>query len=186
MNCYRKRIFLFFLLCSISLVAYADVMQQRRITISASIFPRIIAVDSELSSKLDEKGNVRLGIIYYTDLKGAKKIAKSMTRKIKNISGNNIIIDFISFENTKFENKRNLSGIFISQEVSDLDLTTIKSYANNRHIIYFSPFKGDVERGVMAGIFIGAKIRPYFNLTSIGNAKVLLKPAIIKVSKTYE
>jgi len=186
MICEHKKWVVVLLLSLFSTAVFADAMQQRRVTIAASIFPRIIAVDLELTKKRDEKGNVRLGLIYSSDENDVKKIAKLMTKKIKNISGNPIVLDYINIVDADLSIIERLSGIFLVHDISDADLKKVQQYATKNRIIVFSPFEGDVERGVLAGIFIGAKIRPYLNLRRIKETGIRLKPGILRVSKTYE
>ena len=183
-NHFLKLIIIF--LCLFSTQIHADATENRRVMISASVFPKIIAVDEDLSAKLDSSGQVRLGLIYKNNKTTAEKIKKQMLRKIKNIANKNIVIDIINTSEFSMKLKDKLSGIFIVDHIANFDINTIKNYSNQNNIIFFSPYEGDVERGVMAGIFIGSKIRPYFNMKSLTLAKVKLKPAILKVSKIYE
>jgi len=167
-------------------IANADTTQERRVTISASIFPRIIAVDENLREKLDASGNVRLGLLYRTDKDKAVKLSKLMTRKVSNIAGNTIVFEFIDANNLDKTKLSALSGLFLVHPLSDKQLDQINEISVRKKILCFSPFEGDVERGVTAGIFIGAKIRPYFNLNNIKKSRISLKPALLRVSKTYE
>ena len=170
----------------ISAQAFADAMQERRVTISASIFPRLVAVDLHLLNKLDESGNVRLGLIYQSDKGQAKKVEKLITRKINKIAGKTLVFDYIDLNDLDLVKETNLSGIFLTQTMSSSEIRKVTQYSNLHNILSFSPFEGDVERGVMASIFVGAKIRPYFNIKSLNAAEVKLKPSLLKVSKAYE
>ena len=177
---------LFIFLCLFTTQIYADSTEDRRIMISASVFPRIIAVDENLSKKLDSSGQVHLAIIYKLNKDKADKVAQQMLRKIKNIANKKILINIYKLSDIKNNSLERLSGVFIVEHMFGEDLEYIKKYASENHIILFSPFEGDVERGVMAGIFIGSKIRPYFNTKYLNYSQVKLNPAILKVSKIYE
>ena len=170
----------------ISMQVLADAMQERRITISASIFPRLIAVDLNLLEKLDESGNVRLGLVYLSDIDQAKKTGKLISRKIKKIAGKNIVVEYIDLKSINQYMEKSLSGIFLTQVFSNSEIKKIITFSNSKNVLSFSPFEGDVERGISASIFVGAKIRPYFNIKSLNIAGVKLKPALLKVSKAYE
>ena len=177
---------LLFVLSICSSQAFADANQERRVTISAAIFPRIVAVDQDLDKKLDQDGNVRLGLLYLTEKNKAEDITKLMTRKISNIAGKKIVFELIKVDEIGSSQFKELSGIFLVQPLAKTELNEILDYSIQHQILIFSPFEGDIERGVMASIFVGAKIRPYFNLTTIKKAQVSLKPALLKVSKIYE
>ena len=61
-----------------------------------------------------------------------------------------------------------------------------KNNFSKNHIIVFSPFEGDVERGVQCGIAVQARVRPFLNMKSLKSAGVSLKPFFLKVAKKYE
>lgn len=188
---FRSRKWLIFLLLSIASVAmsvqsFGDTMQERRVTISASIFPRIIAVDEDLHKKLDGKENIVLGLLYDSDKSKAENISSLLTRKIKKIAGHRIIIKLIDINNNNLQQYNQLGGLLLIEPMSDTDVREILDFSIQKQILCFSPFEGDIERGLMAGIFVGSKIQPYFNLKSIDKAKVQIKPALLRVSKTYE
>jgi hypothetical protein len=65
-------------------------------------------------------------------------------------------------------------------------LQTLTAFANERHMVVFSPFEGDVERGVQSGIAIEARVRPYLNTNALRAAQVRLKSFFMKVAKVHE
>ena len=86
----------FIFLFIFSSAIFADAMQDRRIKISASIFPRIIAVDKNFSSKVDPSGSIKLGLVYRSDKEDAINVSKIVTRKIKHIAGSKIEFEYIN------------------------------------------------------------------------------------------
>jgi len=179
-------LFLALLLSFFTVDVFADVMQERRLTISASLFPRIIAVDTDITDKLDADGNIRLVLIYSDSKSKAEKISKLMTRKVKKIAGKTIVFSLIDINKPSLLDSEKHTGVFLVQPLSETQIQKVKDHSSKNGILLFSPFEGDVERGAMASIFVGAKIRPYFNSLSMKNARVNLKPALLKVSKLYE
>ena len=177
---------LLFVFTLFSSISFADSTQDRRVTISASIFPRIIAVDKDIEKKVDDSGNVRLGLLYHTNINKAKQIKNLILRKVKRIAGKKVVVQLVPIGKVSLENSQKLSGIFFVQPVSKKLLVEVTTYTQKHKILSFSPFEGDIERGVMASIFVGAKIQPYFNLKSIESANLVLKPALLRVSKIYE
>ena len=63
-----------------------DNTEERRINIGASIFPRLVAVDSKLEQKLTAAKKVKLIIIYANDKTKAKSISQLIMEKVKNIA----------------------------------------------------------------------------------------------------
>jgi hypothetical protein len=70
--------------------------------------------------------------------------------------------------------------------VSDAQLGEMLAEAKRNHLIVFSPFAGDVERGAMAGLSVGSQIKPYFNVRSLREAKIDINPMLLRMSKQYE
>ncbi len=52
-------------------------------------------------------------------------------------------------------------------------------------MILYSPFEGDVERGVTAGLSIEAKVLPFVNQRTLEASGVELKPFFLKVAKVH-
>ncbi len=65
-------------------------------------------------------------------------------------------------------------------------LQTLTAFANAQRLVVFSPFEGDVERGVQSGIAVEARVRPYVNTKALRAAEVRLKSFFMKVAKAYE
>lgn len=61
-------------------------------------------------------------------------------------------------------NWSNLAGIYLLDELSETAIHAIIRQATKYQIITYSPFKGDVERGVLGGLSVEAKVRPYINM----------------------
>jgi hypothetical protein len=60
------------------------------------------------------------------------------------------------------------------------------TYSGRNSIISFSPYEGDIERGVQGGIAVEARVRPYLNLTALRNAGIRLKSFFMEVAKKHE
>ena len=76
-------------------------------------------------------------------------------------------------------------GAFITEkiDINSLQQVIVKGH-KNQHIL-FSPFEGDVEKGVMAGLSVESRVRPYVNISALKHSNVEMKPFFIKVSKLY-
>ena len=80
----------------------------------------------------------------------------------------------------------NLAGIYLLDKLSATAIHAIIHQASKYQIITYSPFNCDVERGVLGGLSVEAKVRPYTNMKTLRESKILLKPIFIKVIKHYE
>ncbi|MDH5547394.1 MAG: YfiR family protein [Gammaproteobacteria bacterium] len=173
------------LLLCIAGVVHADSDQERRLAISISIFPRIVAVDVDLEKKLVQD-NIRLLLIYRDHAENAQSAASLLMSKVSNIAGRKVIVEPISLETLESGEAQAFSGALLVEPLSRNELEKVIQLTSDKGLLLFSPYEGDVESGVIASIFVGAKIQPYFNITTIKKSGIRLKPAIMGVSKLYE
>jgi hypothetical protein len=76
------------------------------------------------------------------------------------------------------------AGIFILQPLGE-KLPELIRFAVNKGIILFSPFQGDVEKGVLGGLHISDRVLPYINKSTMNSAGINIKQFFIRVSVIY-
>ena len=168
-------------------LGYADEEDQRRVDISLSIFPRIVAVDNDFREKLVDKNKVQLLFLYAENKKRAENLAEKMEEENKNIGGMGVMVSAMSISSaTKEQEEKKPTAIFISERLSDEDLKKVMAFAEAEKRLVFSPFSGDVERGAMVGISVTNRVKPYFNLHALRRSKVDINALLMKMSKIYE
>ena len=166
---------------------YADEEEKRRVNISLSVFPRIVAVDNNFRSKLNSDKKVRLLVLYDKNKVRAQRLVEQLTSKNKNIGGMNVTADISSVvDGFVFDQKNQPTAIFLSERLGDVGLSKVMTYAEEENRIVFSPFVGDVERGVTVGISVTNRVKPYFNLPALKRSKVDVNALLMKMSKRYE
>ncbi|MEJ2156063.1 MAG: hypothetical protein P8X96_12055 [Desulfobacteraceae bacterium] len=189
-NGLRKAVFVLVLLVAIVYAAtpsVSDDFTERRITAGAKIFRALLAADIDIPRKTDAGGKLRLGLLYLDDTGNAELAAATLVnRDDPRIRKMKVHIDMLSFTECIADNKGRLAGIFLTQRVTAEQLQTLSAFADARHLVVFSPFEGDVERGVQSGIAVEARVRPYLNTHAMRNARIRLKSFFLKVAKTYE
>lgn len=168
-------------------LGYADEEDQRRVDISLSIFPRIVAVDNHFRKKLVDDNKVKLVFLYSENKRRAENLAERMEEENKNIGGMGVMASALSISNaTKGMAKQRPTAFFISERLNNDDLNRVIAYAEARNRLVFSPFSGDVERGVMVSISVTNRVKPYFNLEALRRSKVDINALLMKMSKIYE
>jgi len=168
-----------------SIAAFADETEKRRVDISVSIFPRIVAVDNHFREKLDKDSKAQLLFIYDGDKGFAQEIAARVGKDGSNIGGMPVATRVVSAAEA-LPAVNVPVAIFLVEKLSDAQLKKVVAYAESSHRLVFSPFSGDVERGVMVGISVTNRVKPYFNLTVLRSAKVVINALLMKMSKRYE
>lgn len=166
--------------------AIGDELEARRIKTSLAIFPRIIAVDENIDRKLDTDKRVQLVVAYGRDTVTAQNQVSVLTTSVQNIGGRPLTVRALSVNSLFNADPGTVSGLFLSERLEDGELESILQFARERHIIVFSPFSGDVERGVAAGIAVGSQVKPYFNLSTLKRSEIAINPTLLRISKHYE
>ena len=175
-----------FFALAILLISTGSVAQQseeRRLTIGIKIFPHIVAVDQGLDHKLDSSRMIRLYLLTETDTATATPILEQMKKNIKEINGHAVYIDIIDVDNLASADQA--TALFVTQPMSTHALNAIMAHAAERKILAFSPFTGDVEKGVTAGLFISSRIKPYFNVDSLKRTGIEIHEKLYRISKHY-
>ena len=186
----RKTVFVPVLLAAIVYAAtpsVSDDFTERRITTGAKIFRALLAADVDIERKAGTHGKLRLCLLYIDDTGNAEKAAATLiSRGDPRIRKLRVHVDTLSLSECIAHDKGPIAGIFLTQQLNEEQLQTLTAFANARHLVVFSPFEGDVERGVQSGIAVEARVRPYLNTNALRNAQVQLKPFFMKVAKAYE
>lgn len=186
----RKVIYLLIFLTSFGYAAkpsISDEFSDRRLIAGAKIFRALLAADRDLFDKTRADGKLGLCLLYVNNSANAEKVAATLTnRDDSRIRKLDVVLDIASLDATGEAQKPQFAGVFLTQYLSDYKLTSLIRYANAQNLVVFSPFEGDVERGVQSGIAVEARVRPFLNMQALDNAKVRLKSFFVRVSKRYE
>lgn len=165
----------------------SDDFTDRRLTAGAKIFRALMAADANIEEKKNQEGQLLLCLVFDDDERNAKLVADTLhSRTETRIRGIEISPDFIPYSELVAGKHTHCTGIFLTQEFSDDKLAELIVFARDNKVILFSPFEGDVERGVFGGIKVESRVQPYVNVSAIRDARITLKAFFMKVTKTYE
>lgn len=189
-NCCRRSVFVVAFLVAIVYAAQpsvSDDFTERRITAGTKIFRALLAADVDIARKTASNGELRLCLLYIDDTGNAEMAEATLgLRDDSRIRKMQVKVEILSFAQFIADGREQLAGVFLTQRLSDEKLQTLTALANKRHMVVFSPFEGDVERGVQSGIAIEARVRPYLNTNALDAAQVQLKSFFMKVAKVHE
>jgi hypothetical protein len=181
-------IFLIFLLIS---EAYAEFIMvnetsDRRVKISLSIFPRVVAVDTQFIGKLTDAGRVRLVFVYDQERSRAEELKVRFLEKSKSVAGKPIDVLLSSVKEISQDQAAGATAYFLTERMSNINLYILIKKAVETSRILFSPFSGDVEKGVTAGIAVSSRVKPYFNLNTLRKSSIDINALLMKLSQQYE
>lgn len=159
----------------------------RRITAGAKIFRALLAADVDIARKIGSDGKLRLCLLYVDDIDSAERAAEVLrNRDDTRIRKMDIRIEILPFAHWAGDKKGGFAGVYQTQTLSDEELSIIVEYAKEQGIVHFSPFEGDVQRGVQCGLAVEARVRPHINTKALRNADIRLKHFFKRVAKQYE
>lgn len=183
------RCFTLLLLCcilSVAMIAAGSAGERNELRVRAGLdlFPSFLAADRDITNKHGADGKLLLLLVYRDQKETAEKLARSL-EAIGTIRSIPVRVELASITTVDGLSGINPAGIFIIQPL-DKELQLIIRYAKQQQILLFSPFEGDVARGVPGGISVSDRILPFVNLTSVRASNIQLKSFFLKVAKQYE
>ncbi len=165
---------------SFAFAARADDQSARRIRAGARVFRTLLAADLRLTERATD--GVLHVAIYSRDVALGATVAALIAPSDKG----GAIRDVPVLAKVVSELPEQVpAGIFIASPLDAQSLARWVKYCQDRQVVLYSPFEGDVERGVMAGLAIEATVQPYLNENALDAAGVELKPFFLRVAKVY-
>ena len=148
------------------------------------MFRAFLSADVDLEKKaVDNK--VVVVFLYSDDRRRANDLAANFLGQAKEIHGMPIAIEFTNDPSLAAYRTRIPAGIFLAQALPDAQQRPIVRYGIDHHVIVYSPFEGDVERGILGGVSVEAQVRPYVNAATLNASNITLKPLFFKVTKVF-
>jgi hypothetical protein len=161
-------------------------VDEYRFQVALKLFPRIAATDQQLNEKLSKNGKIRLLIYYTNKQEQARQLKEILAEDIPRIGKRDIEYRYSNNLDEYSDPDQLPTGVFLAEPLNKTELQKLTKYGQKNHRLVFSPFEGDVERGVAAGIYISNKITPYFNKQALAIAQINLHQSLLRVSTQYE
>ena len=166
--------------------AFANSFTDRRITVSQKLFRALLVAKLDYQKNITQNGILYVNLLYSSDYISAQKMSDKLSAELTTLHNQPVVIRPISLAQYLKTSESKAIGSFITEHLNDELLQQAIEHSTQNHQILFSPFEGDVEQGVMAGLSVESKVRPYVNMQTLVQSQVELKPFFIKVSKHYE
>lgn len=168
----------------VCITAYATEKEDIRVRAGLDLFPSFLAADMAIDDKKGPDGSLLLVLLYTNDKARARNMAKYLA-KVDRIHGIPIRIEISDTRSLAKLDQKGPAGLFFTQPLTS-NLDAIIEFGQKYGIIVFSPFEGDVERGVLGGIHISERLLPYVNVAALQASKITIKPFFLRVSIRYK
>lgn len=163
-------------------LAMADEVQRRHISVGIKLFPAVLAAYEGFEHSPPEK--LMLFILYQQDQAYANSLANTLRDQaiLQNIPQE---IRVVSYQQLYAYTRSPPHALFLAEsdpEGLEKALRFSKEYA----VLSFSPFRGDVERGILAGMQITDRVLPFINMQSLMALPYSLKPFFLRIAVRHE
>jgi hypothetical protein len=166
----------------------ADSEEERRAQTGVRLFRALLAADLALEQKRLGDGSLLLLVVYGSDRRLGEDLARAMRGTgadpdpIRNLP---VVVETAHSRQLEAFRERVPAGIFLAQPADARAIEGFVRFGVEHRVVVYSPFEGDVERGVHAGISVEAQVRPYLNTATLEASGIELKPFFLKVAKFF-
>ena len=155
------------------------------------MFRSLLMADRDIALKNTTTNETNIIFFYRSDIELAEHYARSFVRigRQENqgkIKGSLIKVHILKELDTVDQLELKPAGIFVLEPLSTTKINAIVKYGKAHQIITFSPFSGDVEKGILGGLAVETRVRPYINAKTLQDSQLRLRSFFLKVAKTYE
>lgn len=164
----------------------ADTYSDRRVTVGLNLFQTLLVADQGAEARANEAGELPIYVLYADDQIQADSYANRLRLELGSIRKHQTRIESVSLNDFLSQKQGSPLGVFISQRLTGDELEQLIRRSIKLGVILFSPFEGDVEKGVLAGLSVQASVRPYINLKTLKETDIEIKPFYLRVARTYE
>lgn len=161
--------------------ARADSQDERRVRTGARVFRTLLLADVGLAQKAGSDGKLDIAV-YASGSAGIDDIAALIVPDGAGAKGPAIALRRLDALD---EATVPPVGLFLASPLAGSELTRLIDWSIRHRVILYSPFEGDVERGVTAGLSIEAKVLPFVNQRTLSASGVELKPFFLKVARVH-
>lgn len=167
-------------------VAHADAAVEHRITLGIKMFPMMVGGNLGLKSMRSADGTVLLLILYRESLKVGEQVADRLHSAVERIQTYPIRVIVTRKFNADTFPETPVAGVFLAEPFPSEQRDAIIDFGIKKKAIVFSPFEGDVPKGVLAGIHVSTRVQPALNLSTIQQAGIRINKLFLKVAKIHE
>ncbi len=154
-----------------------------RLQIGIGLLPAVLAADQTHAAGGSMAG-VAVYLVYLNDRHVAEQL-RAHLEHVEAIRQSPVVPVVISLDELLDDNPAPHSAVFIAEPLGARLDEAIEFTAGRRQLL-FSPFKGDVERGVAAGFRVSDKILPHVNLAALKRSKIQLKAFFLRIAVKHE
>jgi hypothetical protein len=165
-----------------SVSAFIDEHPEPRVKIGLNLISSIIAANKNLSTT-EPSGPLIIYLVYFNGEQLARQTEPFFNTE-KKVRGHQISTRVISLSQLLDTRIKPNDAIFLVEKTDNLE--PLIRYSREHQVILFSPFRGDVKKGVMAGLQITNNVLPVVNLSALKKANIGLKAFFLRIAVKHD
>ncbi len=172
------------LTASLAAAAPALARNSARLQAGVDFFSSFLAADTKITDKTSRDGHLVLAIVAGTESVQIKKLIRRLEAigKIRRLPLRVVLTTDSDLKQFKSSPP---AGVFIAEpNLGHLDILLDWGRENQR--IVFSPFTGDVPRGVFGGVSVREMVLPLVNQRALDDWGIVLKPFFLRIAERYD
>jgi hypothetical protein len=169
-------------------ISALDASEDRRAAMGARLFRAMLDADVELPRKTLPDGRLLVVFLHQGDAARAERLATEFATagkgdKPQPIAGLPLSLELSSDPSLAAYAGRPLAGVFLTESPDGKALRRVIDLGIARRVVVYSPFDGDVERGVLGGLSVEAQVRLFVNAKTLAASNVTFKALFLKSCK---
>lgn len=162
-----------------------------RVLNGLKMFKSILQADQDINDKHNADNGLDIVFLYTGDLQRAEKLARSFLRmgrgdKKGRIKDMPVFVHLVKDMAHIEELEIAAAGIFILNKLSTEEIKAIALFGQSRNVVTYSPFRGDVEKGIFSGLTIDTSPKPFINAQVMNDSGIRIKSFFLRVATLYE
>lgn len=162
--------------------------------VGLEVFLSFLSADQKITEKcekdLSNKNYLLLILTYKNWKKKANEMADFLKYRISTIQGIDIRTEITNTPITTISKHKKIAGIYITERYNRYSreediFKQIIAKAKDKHVILFSPFESDVEKGCTAGFVVSDIVLPYVNLSAVERSNIQLNNFFLRIAETF-
>ena len=161
----------------------AQAQDDPRLQIGLKLLPAVIAANTRLAATSKAEA-LPIYLVYRESARQAEQLRPSV-EKLTNIREHPLKVQVVSVDELLSLEPSPISAVFLTEPMGDR-LAELVQFAGAQRVLLFSPFKGDVERGVSAGFQVTDKVLPLINKGALEDSNIKLKAFFLRIAVIHE
>ncbi|MBF0273133.1 MAG: hypothetical protein HQL98_13875 [Magnetococcales bacterium] len=157
------------------------------VQLGIKMFPALVGGNLDIASQQNDAGTLLLLVVYQEENRpAAEQVTKRLQGSIRLIHQYPVEITMTDLAGLNRFDNQPVAGIFLAEPLDPSARTTLRQFGIKKKSLLFSPFTGDVQDGILAGLHITTQVKPSLNLTTLRETGLRMNPLFLKVAIRYE